>query len=226
MPNRILKESVCTSESVDSLTWFEEVFFYRLIVNCDDYGRFDARPAVLKARLFPLKERITLKDVSGALTKLSDLGIVRLYKCDGKPYLNLMTWEVHQTIRAKKSRYPDPKASEIICNHMQAGVPVIQSNPNPIRESESNPKEKGAARFIPPSVDEVKAYCEERKNQVDPDRFVDFYTSKGWKVGANSMKDWKAAVRNWERGRERNGSNTEQPSAGTALGTTSISNRV
>ena len=57
MPNRIIKESVCTSDSVDGLSWFEEVFFYRLIVNCDDYGRFDARPAVLKSRLFPLKKR-------------------------------------------------------------------------------------------------------------------------------------------------------------------------
>lgn len=42
MPNRIIKESICVSESIDSLSWFDEVFFYRLIVNCDDYGRLDA----------------------------------------------------------------------------------------------------------------------------------------------------------------------------------------
>ena len=141
MPNRIIKESVCISESVDRLTWFEEVFFYRLIVNCDDFGRFDARPAVLKARLFPLKERITLKEVSSALTKLADTGIVKLYECDGKPYLYLPTWEVHQTIRAKKSKYPTPdcnaQSSEIICKQMQAGDPVFVFE-NPIRESESN----------------------------------------------------------------------------------------
>ena len=66
MPNRILKESICTSDTIDQLSWFEEVFFYRLIVNCDDYGRMDARPAILKARLFPLKS-VTEKQVEASL---------------------------------------------------------------------------------------------------------------------------------------------------------------
>jgi hypothetical protein len=48
-------------------------------------------------------------------------------------------------------------------------------------------------------VDEVTAYCRERENQVDAQKFVDFYTSKGWKVGDQGMKDWKACVRTWER---------------------------
>lgn len=54
-------------------------------------------------------------------------------------------------------------------------------------------------RFVPPSVEDVRAYCKERGNRVDAERFVDFYASKGWKVGSASMKDWRAAVRNWER---------------------------
>lgn len=54
-------------------------------------------------------------------------------------------------------------------------------------------------RFKSPSVEEVLAYCKERKNHVDPNRFVDFYAAKGWMVGKNKMKDWKAAVRTWER---------------------------
>lgn len=54
-------------------------------------------------------------------------------------------------------------------------------------------------RFKPPTVDEVKAYCIERQNNVDAERFIDYYTANGWKVGKNTMKDWKAAVRTWER---------------------------
>lgn len=54
-------------------------------------------------------------------------------------------------------------------------------------------------RFRPPTVEEVEAYCIERNNKVDAERFVDYYTANGWKVGKNPMKDWKAAVRNWER---------------------------
>ncbi len=61
---------------------------------------------------------------------------------------------------------------------------------------------KAPRRFAPPSVEEVASYCRERKNGVDAQRFVDFYASKGWKVGNNPMKDWKAAVRTWE-GRDK-----------------------
>ena len=53
--------------------------------------------------------------------------------------------------------------------------------------------------FAPPTVDEVREYCRSRNNFVDPERFVDFYSAKGWMVGKNKMKDWKAAVRTWER---------------------------
>ena len=61
-------------------------------------------------------------------------------------------------------------------------------------------KEKKEARvFIKPTVDDVKAYCQERQNNIDPQQFIDHYESNGWKVGRNSMKDWKAAVRTWEK---------------------------
>lgn len=158
MPNRIIKESICTSDSLDSLSWFEECFFYRLLVNCDDYGRMDARPAVLKSRLFPLKERIALKDVKDALGKLADIGCVRLYECDGKPYLYLPAWEVHQSIRAKRSKYPAPddgitcmqmNADEITCMQVNADAPVIQSesNPNPKPNPNPNARAELFARF-------------------------------------------------------------------------------
>jgi hypothetical protein len=52
-------------------------------------------------------------------------------------------------------------------------------------------------RFTPPTRSQVKDYCLERNNRVDPDRFYDYYESNGWRVGKNAMKDWKAAVRNW-----------------------------
>lgn len=54
-------------------------------------------------------------------------------------------------------------------------------------------------RFTPPTTEEVRQYCAERNNGIDAERFVNFYESKGWMVGKNKMKDWKAAVRNWER---------------------------
>ena len=56
--------------------------------------------------------------------------------------------------------------------------------------------------FSKPTVDEVKAYCLERGNGIDANKFVNFYESKGWMIGKNKMKDWKAAVRTWEQKRE------------------------
>ncbi len=53
--------------------------------------------------------------------------------------------------------------------------------------------------FRKPTVEEIAEYCKSRNNQVDPQRFFDYYESNGWKVGRNSMKDWKATVRTWER---------------------------
>ena len=91
MPSRILKESICTSDTLDQLSWFEECFFYRLIVNCDDYGRMDARPAILKARLFPLKD-ITIDAVKKALNALRAAGLIDLYDVSGRSILQLRTW--------------------------------------------------------------------------------------------------------------------------------------
>lgn len=139
MGNRILKQSICTSDTMDELSWFEEVLFYRLIVNCDDYGRMDARLRILKSALFPLKERLTVKELERALHKLADAGCVKLYKVGGKPYLYLPTWEVHQTIRAQKSRYPAPEngteltvnmnESENICKQMKSDDCKCSRNP-------------------------------------------------------------------------------------------------
>ena len=206
MPNRIIKESICTSDSIDGLSWFEEVLFYRLIVNCDDYGRYDGRSAIIKNRLFPLKkeEDLPIPEVAKAVLSLVKADLVILYEVNGKQFLQLKTWEDHQSIRAQKSKYPSPdegickqlQADDFNCNQMIANVTVIQSNPI---QSESNTKGVKPSRFTPPSLEEVKVYCDERSNGVDPQAFIDFYTSKGWKIGKETMKDWQAAVRTWER---------------------------
>jgi len=69
---------------------------------------------------------------------------------------------------------------------------------------------KKARTFKRPSLEEIQGYCLERKNQVDPQRFLDYYESNGWKVGKNAMKDWKAAVRTWERNGFDNGDAGQQ----------------
>lgn len=71
-----------------------------------------------------------------------------------------------------------------------------------------------ASRFVVPTLDEVAAYCQERGNGIDPQSFIDHYTSNGWMVGKTKMKDWRACIRTWEaRRRENSTPRAEQPAA-------------
>lgn len=93
------------------------------------------------------------------------------------------------------------KPNETQINPTKPNKTLQEQEQEHIQEQEHKERTVRAARFTPPTVEEVKGYCQERKNTVDPQRFVDFYAAKGWKVGNQAMKDWRAAVRTWE-GRE------------------------
>lgn len=151
MPNRIIKESICVSDSIDRLTWFEETLFYRLIVNCDDFGRFDGRVAVVKNRLFPLKENLTAKAVKDGINKLASVGLVTLYEVNGKPYLHLPTWNDHQNVRAKRSKYPEPEerlnTPECICNHVRSDASKCSRESNPIQSESLSESKCASASF-------------------------------------------------------------------------------
>lgn len=89
---------------------------------------------------------------------------------------------------------------------LPSGKTSSKTKNTPPSNSKSNSKEdipngisKKNSTFSPPTVDEVKAYASENGYSLDTERFCDFYSSKGWMVGKNKMKDWRAAVRNWAR---------------------------
>lgn len=69
----------------------------------------------------------------------------------------------------------------------------------------SPPSGETQHRFVPPTVDEVREYCEERENGIDPCAFINHYTANGWMRGKTKIKDWKACVRTWEVKRKNNG---------------------
>lgn len=86
-----------------------------------------------------------------------------------------------------------PNDSPAIPRQIPGESPLLETRK--LRDGEKESRK----RFSPPSVDEVAAYCQERGNAVDAERFCDFYAAKGWRVGSQPMRDWKAAVRTWER---------------------------
>lgn len=202
MPNRIIKESLLISESYHKLTLFERDLFVRLIVAVDDYGRFDARPAIIKGRLMPLEGRVSLQKIAQGLETLEKKGLIQLYEREGCPYLWLTGWERHQNIRAKRSKYPAPEdvnASASNCTQMQADAPVIQSESKSKSESESQSQSNPAGDWHPPTVMDVARYCREKALNVDADRFVAYYQARSWRIGSAPVRDWRALLQMWSR---------------------------
>lgn len=91
------------------------------------------------------------------------------------------------------------------------GISEIDTNNKEDININNTLSNKGRTKFQKPSVEEIRLYCQERNNQVDPERFFNFYESKGWVVGKSPMKDWKAAVRTWEQRPDTRSSSRPRP---------------
>ncbi len=217
MPNRIIKESICRSEEIDSLSWFEEVLFYRLIVVCDDFGRYDGRAKIIKGSCFPLKD-VTEKNINEALDKLSAVGLVRVYETQGRPYLQLVTWADHQRIRNQKSKYPEFTSDCRLLSFDSGGQQTKTSDSgcvrNPIQsesntESESNQyicSELQAATEPPdPPVITLQLNTGEEYpiTQEDVDRWAELYPAVDIMQELRKMKGW--CMDNPKKRKTRNG---------------------
>lgn len=177
MPNRIIKEGICTSEKISALTDFEFRLWIGLLVSADDAGRADARPAIIKGRIFPLRDKVTIRDIDAALHGLADKACVSLYRVDGKPYLCLPTWAEHQRIRDIKPKFPGREEADDVSPQFAASCGELPPESNPIQsksESESESKRAGArGRFAefwavyPRHV--AKAAAEKAWNKLNPD---------------------------------------------------------
>ena len=136
----MIKAAIHESEDVSRMTDFQFRLWVNLITYVDDHGRGDARPAIIKGNCFPLRERVTLKDISDALSALAGMGCISLYDVDGKSYLCFPTWDKHQKTRSDTSKFPAPpkmqtsansckhlQTSANICQQMQTNVPVNEN---------------------------------------------------------------------------------------------------
>jgi hypothetical protein len=132
MPNRILRDWT-DSEPINLLSWQSEVFFTRLIMKVDDFGRFSANPKLLRSLLFPIRDGVRDADISRDLAECEKAGLLAVYEADGKPYLQIEKFG--NTPRAKESKYPAPasnlqanacnlQASASKCMHLHANAPV------------------------------------------------------------------------------------------------------
>lgn len=121
-------------------------------------------------------------------------------------------WRIHnyiQSDRYKETNYKEQKAlleydenkAYRLSNQpciQNVSISEAQVRLGKVIDRDSNIEDK-TKRFVKPSIEEIAAYCKKNNYNVDAERFYDYYESKGWKIGKNSMKDWKAAIRTWVR---------------------------
>ena len=139
--------------------------------------------------LFPY---VSQRQIQNALKKLIEAGILQTGNYNKLAYDRTLWYAFTKKGKCimQKCKMEDAKMG----NGNDENVPPIPDiNPN------KKPLEKPNKRFVKPTIEEVQEYCDERNNNINPEQFIDYYEANGWKVGKNSMKDWKAAIRTWEK---------------------------
>lgn len=188
-------------------SWYSELkpkhkaLWLHLLLVCDCAGSFELSPRLLTAYV---GEEITERDVFGTfgnrVVRWGDKGLItgfvryQYYGSDGQRLSP--NCKTHQFVlkRLASLGLTEDKLDELASAAMQAELPLDIPRQTSRR----------GAKFVKPTVEEVRAYCTERNNEIDAAQFWNWYESKGWKVGNTPMKDWKAAIVTWELRRNGN----------------------
>lgn len=112
--------------------------------------------------------------------------------CPQNSLITIVNWGSYQNYEQQNEQQ--------VNNDRTTSEQQVNTNKNDknVKNDKNDKKREVLTHFITPSLDEVKAYCQERNNNINADHFINFYSAKGWMVGKNKMKDWKAAIRTWE----------------------------
>ena len=192
---RLISRDVVRSERFLQLSDKAQLFYTHLMLEADDDG-FINNPRKIQ-RLIGAGEDDCKTLLARGFLIIFESGV-----------MVIRHWKIHNYIRPdryKPTLYKEEKATigeTENKSYTQTGIPKVDQMATQAREGQER---EGLAAptppkaFAPPCPEEVMDYCRQRQNTVDPQRFVDYYTSNGWMVGRNKMKDWKAAVRSWER---------------------------
>lgn len=198
---RMFAKTIIDSDSFLDMPLSAQALYFHLSMRADDDG-FINNPKKIQRMIGGADDDLKLLCVKKFIIPFES-GIVVIKH-----------WKIHNYIqkdRYKPTVYQEEKSlliekeNKVYTDCIQ-DVPTLETQYRVSKELESESEKSDASqaesrttRFTPPTLEEVKAYCAERKNNVDAQRFVDYYTSNGWLVGKNKMKDWRAAVRTWER---------------------------
>lgn len=132
------------------------------------------------------------KQVRMALNKLEKTGEITTTRTNRYTIVHVEKWADYQVLDTQEGKQMDTQR----CTQTDTQRSTERAT---IEEDKKIRNKERVYRTTKPTVEDVRSYCQERHNNVDPERFWNYYEANGWKVGKNSMKDWKACVRTWER---------------------------
>ena len=183
------------------IVWFKMLCLAGRLANG---GVMTIGQTVCDEKIFAVLFRMKEQTIRKALQMFQEFGMITTV--DG--VITITNWSKHQYIdqseskreymrgymKERRERQKAPTNSTL-AGTANSEIKDVNDNRKESATSSTTPRK----RFSPPTIDDIKAYCRERQNTVDAERFLAYYDSNGWKVGKNAMKDWKAAVRTWER---------------------------
>jgi hypothetical protein len=194
---RTIKPDFWTDETITECSLSARLLFIGSWNFADDNGNLDRSYKQLKMKVFPGDD----VKIVPLVHELIAHGLLIEYSLNGNKYLHIKGFEKHQIIN-RPSKTQIPIFDESLMTH----EPLTEDSLTEGKGRELEGKGLIARRtrkttlvFIPPTLQEVTDYCKDRDNRVDPVKWHAHYTSNGWKVGKNTMQDWKAAIVTWER---------------------------
>lgn len=161
------------------LSWHEII----LLMEIDSFSSND-KPCFISNEYISKMFKVSEATASTYMKHLIENGYVEVVRFDGRTRFvqSCLKADLKKTLRQTND-----------------GFDATNNKNTNISSDKSDDNNRKGLKFIIPTLEEIKVYCRERNNQVDADTFFNYYESNGWMVGKNKMKDWKAAVRTWER---------------------------
>lgn len=214
---RMFSKTIINSDSFLDLPIASQLLYFHLSMDADDDGFVNKTKSIL--RTVGCSENDLIKLIKEKFIIPFESGIIVIRHWRVHNYIKKDRYKPTVYINEKSKLSADETGAYIECNQSDGSEAV----PNRFRSGSASEtqdrtelesgKSKGnimgekfgeffptkTKRFVPPSSEEVRKYCAERENGINADNFIDYYTANGWMVGKNKMKDWRAAVRTWEK---------------------------
>lgn len=213
---RMIDPNIWQSEDFGRLSLLAKIVFIGLFSLADDEGRGRANPIYLKSSLFPYEESMRSADIAKTLLEISSNMSVVFYSCDGSDYYSLYNWSDWQKIdKPTDSKLPafDENNKEIRRLFVECSTKSsrgVSPNKKGIEKKKNrNRKEK---EFVPPTLEEVEQYVNEKKLGVNAKEFFDYFTEGKWiDSKGNQVKNWKQKILTWNNyAKKQDNSNAEE----------------